>query len=73
MATLTDRTDKLTIAYDASDDVQIIRLTRAQARAYFDDGGTLPESFDTALDLAQAEATTMDAIVVIVIAKEDDE
>jgi hypothetical protein len=72
MATFLDNGPQIRIGYDASDDVQVVRLTREEARAYFD-SGTLPESFDTGLDLAQAEATTMDAIVVIIIAKEDGE
>lgn len=72
MATFLDRGETLRIGYDASDDVQIVRMTRQQARAYFD-GEPLPESFDTGLDLAQAEAATMNAIVVIIIAREDGE
>ena len=72
MATLIDKGPTLRLSYDASDDIQLVRMTRAQARAFFD-GEALPEAFDTALDLAQAEASTMDAIVVIVIAREDGE
>ena len=72
MATFLDHGTKLLIGYDASDDVQVVRLSRAEARDYFD-SGTLPEAVDTALDLAQAEAATMDAVVVIVIAREDGE
>lgn len=72
MATFLDRGETIRIGYDASDDVQVVRMTRQEARAYFDDG-SLPEGFDSALDLAQAEATTMDAIVVIIIAREDGE
>lgn len=72
MATLIDRGGKYLIANDASDDVQVVRLTRAEARRYFDDGW-LPEAFDSGLDLAQAEARTMTAIVVIIIGKENGE
>lgn len=72
MASFNDNGPQIRIGYDASDDVQVVRMTREEARAYFD-SGNLPESFDTGLDLAQAEATTMDAIVVIIIAKEDGE
>lgn len=70
MATFLDRGPTLRLSYDATDDIQIVHMTRAQARAYFDNGH-LPEAFDTGLDLAQAEASTTDAIVVIVIAKEE--
>jgi len=68
MAHLLDKTNHLRIDYDGGDDVQIIKMTREEARGYFD-SGALPEAFDTALDLAQAEAEAIDAIVVIVIAK----
>ena len=72
MATLLDRGPTLRLSYDASDDIQVVRMTRAQARAYFDGEG-LTEGFDSALDLAQAEAATMDAIVVIIISRENGE
>lgn len=67
MANLIDNTSHLRLNYDAAEDIQIVRMTRAEARAYFDDG-KLPETFDAALDLAQAEAEEgVDAIVVILI------
>lgn len=72
MATFNDTGPFIRLGSDASDDIQVVRMTREEARAYFDTG-TLPELFDTGLDLAQAEAATMDAIVVIIIAKEDGE
>ena len=72
MATFLDKGTTLRIGYDASDDVQLVRMTRAEARRYFDDGW-LPEVFDSALDLAQAEARTMDAIVIIIISREEDD
>ena len=72
MATFLDRGPTLRLSYDASDDIQLVRMTRAEARTYFDNGH-LPEVFNSALDLAQAEAATMDAIVVIIIARENGE
>jgi hypothetical protein len=68
MASLLDKTSYLRIDYDGGDDVQVVRLSRAEARDYFD-SGKLPESFDAALDLAQAEAEGAEAIVVLVIMK----
>jgi len=70
MATFLDNGPQIRIGYDASDDVQVVRMTRQEARDYFD-SGNLPEAFDSALDLAQAEATNLDAVVVIIIARED--
>jgi hypothetical protein len=68
MATLTDKTTHLRLDYDGGDDVQVVRISRAEARDYFDTG-KLPEAFETALDLAQAEAEGTEAVVVLVIMK----
>jgi hypothetical protein len=68
MARFLDKETHIRLDYDGGDDVQVVKMTREEARGYFD-SGKLPEAFDTALDLAQAEAEAIDAIVVIVIAK----
>jgi transcriptional regulator NrdR family protein len=68
MAQLLDKTAYLRLDYDGGDDIQVVHMTREEARAYFD-SGKLPEAFDAALDLAQVEAEATDAIVVVVIRK----
>jgi hypothetical protein len=68
MARLLDKQSHLRLDYDGGDDIQVVHLSRAEARDYFD-SGKLPEPVETALDLAQAEAEGTDAIVVLVIAK----
>lgn len=65
MAVITEN-DKITITADGADDVQLVTITREQARAYFDGSG-LPEEAESALDLAQAEAETGTAVLVLVI------
>jgi hypothetical protein len=69
MATISEKDGVHRIQADASDDVQVVTITREEARKYFDEA-TLPEAFETALDLIQAEAESQRAILILVVAQE---
>lgn len=69
MATYKENDGKHTVQADGSDDVQVVKITREEARAYFDEA-TLPEAFETALDLIQAEAENQQAVLVLIVAQE---
>ena len=69
MATIKEKDGTYRIQADGSDDVQVVTITREEARAYFDEA-TLPEAFETALDLLQAEAENQQAVLVLIVAPE---
>jgi hypothetical protein len=69
MATYKETDGLHRIQADGSDDVQVVHMTREEARAYFDTA-TLNEAFDAALDLAQSEAETQRAILILIVAPE---
>ena len=74
MARIKETDDEIVIEQTASDDVQTVTITREQARKWFDNDldNALGEDFDTALDLAQAEAAGGDPAIVILVIKPDE-